>query len=67
VPEEPGDVALGRHRREVGTILLDQKLILPCATYLQCEYDLNDLFEDERSQLEESANDVRKMVEVLHG
>ena len=27
---------------------------------------LNDLSDDERSQLEESANDVRNMVEVLH-
>ena len=50
----------------VASILLDQKRILPCATYLQCEYNLNGLFEDERSQLEESANDVCKMVEVLH-
>jgi len=68
-------------------ILLDQKRILPCATYLQGEYGLNDLFvgvpvklgaggieeiieldlsDDEREQLEYSANDVREMVEVLH-
>jgi malate dehydrogenase len=68
-------------------ILLDQKRILPCATYLQGEYGLNDLFvgvpvklgaggveeiieldlsNEEREQLEYSANDVREMVEVLH-
>ncbi len=68
-------------------ILLDQKRILPCATYLQGEYGLNDLFvgvpvklgaggveeiieldlsDEEREQLEYSANDVREMVEVLH-
>jgi malate dehydrogenase len=68
-------------------ILLDQKRILPCSTYLQGEYGLNDLFvgvpvklgaggveeiieldlsDDEREQLEYSANDVREMVEVLH-
>jgi malate dehydrogenase len=28
----------------VDAILLDQKRILPCAAYLQGEYDLNDLF-----------------------
>ena len=28
----------------VDAILLDQKRILPCATYLQGEYGLNDLF-----------------------
>jgi malate dehydrogenase len=69
------------------SILLDQKRILPCATYLQGEYGLNDLFvgvpvklgaggieeiieldlsDEEREQLEYSANDVREMVEVLH-
>ena len=68
-------------------VLLDQKRILPCATYLQGEYGLNDLFvgvpvklgaggveeiieldlsDEEREQLEYSANDVREMVEVLH-
>jgi len=69
-------------------ILLDQKRILPCATYLQGEYGINDLFvgvpvklgaggveevieldltDDELADLENSANDVRNMVEVLHG
>ena len=68
-------------------ILLDQKRILPCATYLQGEYGINDLFvgvpvklgaggveevieldltDDELADLENSANDVRTMVEVLH-
>jgi malate dehydrogenase len=68
-------------------ILLDQKRILPCATYLQGEYGINDLFvgvpvklgaggieevieldltNDELADLENSANDVRNMVEVLH-
>ena len=68
-------------------ILLDQKRILPCATYLQGEYGINDLFvgvpvklgaggieevieldltDDELADLENSANDVRNMVEVLH-
>lgn len=71
----------------VDAILMDQKRILPCATYLQGEYGLNDLFvgvpvklgaggiedvieldlsDDEREQLEYSANDVREMVEVLN-
>ena len=47
-------------------ILLDQERILPCTTYLQGKDGLNDLSDDERSQLEESANDVRNLVEVLH-
>jgi malate dehydrogenase len=68
-------------------ILLDQKRILPCATYLQGEYGIDDLFvgvpvklgaggveevieldltNDELADLENSANDVRNMVEVLH-
>jgi malate dehydrogenase len=72
----------------VDAILLDQKRILPCATYLQGEYGINDLFvgvpiklgaggieeiiqldltDDELADLENSANDVRNMVEVLHG
>ncbi len=72
----------------VDTILLDQKRILPCATYLQGEYGINDLFvgvpiklgagcieeiiqlnltDEELADLENSANDVRNMVEVLHG
>ncbi|MDQ4004376.1 MAG: malate dehydrogenase [Actinomycetota bacterium] len=72
----------------VDAILLDQKRILPCATYLQGEYGINDLFvgvpiklgaggieeiiqldltDDELEDLENSANDVRNMVEVLHG
>ncbi len=72
----------------VDAILLDQKRILPCATYLQGEYGINDLFvgvpiklgaggieeiiqldltDDELDDLENSANDVRNMVEVLHG
>ncbi|MDP8926941.1 MAG: malate dehydrogenase [Actinomycetota bacterium] len=71
----------------VDAILLDQKRILPCATYLQGEYGINDLFvgvpiklgaggieeiiqldltDDELADLENSANDVRNMVEVLH-
>jgi malate dehydrogenase len=71
----------------VDAILLDQKRILPCATYLQGEYGLEDLFvgvpvklgaggveevieldltDEEREDLEYSANDVRNMVEVLH-
>src|SRR5829696_1918282 len=71
----------------VDAILLDQKRILPCATYLQGEYGINDLFvgvpiklgaggieeiiqldltDEEREDLEYSANDVRNMVEVLH-
>lgn len=71
----------------IDAILLDQKRILPCATYLQGEYGINDLFvgvpvklgtggveevieldlsEDELDNLENSANDVRSMVEVLH-
>jgi malate dehydrogenase len=72
----------------VDAILLDQKRILPCATYLQGEYGINDLFvgvpiklgaggieeiiqldltDEELADLERSANDVRNMVEVLHG
>ena len=72
----------------VDAIILDQKRILPCATYLQGEYGINDLFvgvpiklgaggieeiiqldltDDELADLENSANDVRNMVEVLHG
>jgi malate dehydrogenase len=72
----------------VDAILLDQKRILPCATYLQGEYGINDLFvgvpiklgaggieeiiqldltDEELADLESSANDVRNMVEVLHG
>ena len=72
----------------VDAILLDQKRILPCATCLQGEYGINDLFvgvpiklgaggiekiiqldltDDELADLENSANDVRNMVEVLHG
>jgi malate dehydrogenase len=72
----------------VDAIILDQKRILPCATYLQGEYGLEDLFvgvpvklgaggaeevieldlsDEEREELEYSANDVRNMVEVLHG
>ncbi|MDQ3924310.1 MAG: malate dehydrogenase [Actinomycetota bacterium] len=72
----------------VDAILLDQKRILPCATYLQGEYGINDLFvgvpiklgaggieeiiqldltDKELADLESSANDVRNMVEVLHG
>ena len=71
----------------VDAILLDQKRILPCATYLQGEYGINDLFvgvpiklgaggieeiiqldltDEELADLENSANDVRNMVEVLH-
>ncbi len=71
----------------VDAILLDQKRILPCATYLQGEYGIDDLFvgvpvklgaggveevieldltDEERADLENSANDVREMVEVLH-
>ena len=72
----------------VDAILLDQKRILPCATYLQGEYGIYDLFVgvpiklgaggieeiiqlnltyEELADLENSANDVRNMVEVLHG
>jgi malate dehydrogenase len=72
----------------VDAIILDQKRILPCATYLQGEYGINDLFvgvpiklgaggieeiiqlnltDEELADLENSANDVRNMVEVLHG
>ena len=72
----------------VDAILLDQKRILPCATYLQGEYGINDLFvgvpiklgaggieeiiqlnltDEELADLENSANDVRNMVEVLRG
>jgi malate dehydrogenase len=72
----------------VDAILLDHKRILPCATYLQGEYGINDLFvgvpiklgaggieeiiqldltDEELADLESSANDVRNMVEVLHG
>ena len=72
----------------VDAILLDQKRILPCATYLQGEYGINALFvgvpiklgaggieeiiqlnltDEELADLENSANDVRNMVEVLHG
>jgi malate dehydrogenase len=71
----------------VNAILLDQKRILPCATYLQGEYDINDLYvgvpvklgaegieeiieldleQSELDDLNNSANDVRNMVEVLH-
>jgi len=71
----------------IDAVLLDQKRILPCATYLQGEYGLNDLFvgvpvklgaggveevieldltDEEREDLEHSADDVRQMVEVLH-
>ena len=71
----------------IDAILLDQKRILPCATYLQGEYGLNDLLvgvpvklgaggveevieldltDEEREDLEHSADDVRQMVEVLH-
>jgi malate dehydrogenase len=72
----------------VDAILLDQKRILPCATYLQGEYGLNDLFvgvpvklgasgvediielgltEDEQEDLNNSADAVRDLVQVLHG
>ena len=72
----------------VDAILLDQKRILPCATYLQGEYGIDDLYvgvpiklgaggieeiiqlnltDEELADLENSANDVRNMVEVLHG
>ena len=72
----------------VDAIILDQKRILPCATYLQGEYGINDLFvgvpiklgaggieeiiqlnltDEELADLENSADDVRNMVEVLHG
>ena len=71
----------------VNAILLDQKRILPCATYLQGEYGINDLYvgvpvklgadgieeiieldleQSELDDLNNSANDVRNMVEVLH-
>jgi malate dehydrogenase len=71
----------------VDAILLDQKRILPCATYLKGEYGIEDLFvgvpvklgaggieeiieldleESELEDLNNSANDVRNMVEVLH-
>lgn len=71
----------------VEAILLDQKRILPCATYLRGEYGINDLYvgvpvklgaggveqiieldleQSELDDLENSANDVRNMVEVLH-
>jgi malate dehydrogenase len=71
----------------VDAILLDQKRILPCATYLRGEYGIEDLFvgvpvklgaggveevieldlkQSELDDLNNSANDVRNMVEVLH-
>jgi malate dehydrogenase len=71
----------------VDAILLDQKRILPCATYLRGEYGIEDLFvgvpvklgaggveevieldleQSELDDLNNSANDVRSMVEVLY-
>ena len=71
----------------VDAVLLDQKRILPCATYLQGEYGIDDLYvgvpvklgaggieeiieldltDEELADLENSANDVREMVKVLH-
>ncbi len=71
----------------VDAILLDQKRILPCATYLQGEYGINDLFvgvpvklgasgvediielgltEEELGDLNDSADAVRDLVQVMH-
>ncbi len=70
----------------VDSILLDKNMIMPCAVYLQGEYDIHGLFvgvpvklgargleqiieieltQDERSQLQKSANAVKELVEVM--
>jgi len=70
----------------VDSILLEKNMIMPCAVYLQGEYDIHGLFvgvpvklgargleqiieieltQDERSQLQKSANAVKELVEVM--
>ncbi|HZS77505.1 MAG TPA: malate dehydrogenase [Ktedonobacteraceae bacterium] len=70
----------------VDSILLDKKMIMPCAVYLQGEYGINGLFvgvpaklgaqgveevvqieldENERNQLQKSADAVRELVKVM--
>ncbi len=70
----------------VDSILLDKKMIMPCAAYLQGEYGIDGLFvgvpvklgakgleeiveieltEGERSLLQQSANAVKELVEVM--
>ncbi|TMD62597.1 MAG: malate dehydrogenase [Chloroflexi bacterium] len=70
----------------VDSILLDKKMIMPCAVYLQGEYGIRDLFvgvpvklgaqgmeevveveldEDERAQLQKSADAVKELIEVM--
>ncbi len=70
----------------VDSILLDKKMIMPCAVYLQGEYGINGLFvgvpaklgargleeiveieltDSERALLQQSANAVKELVEVM--
>src|SRR5205823_14163465 len=70
----------------VDSILLDKKMIMPCAVYLQGEYGIQNLFvgvpvlrgaegvekiieielaEDERAQLQKSADAVKELVNVM--
>src|SRR5579884_1987149 len=70
----------------VDSILLDKKMIMPCAVYLQGEYGINGLFvgvpaklgaqgveevvqieldENERNQLQKSADAVKELVNVM--
>ncbi len=70
----------------VDSILLDKKMIMPCAVYLQGEYGIDGLFvgvpaklgangleeiveieltDDERALLQQSANAVKELVEVM--
>jgi hypothetical protein len=67
---KPDDFALGRRRDDrrnpAGPGAYPALYRVPSGACLQGKDGLNDLSDDERSQLEESANDVRNMVEVLH-
>ncbi len=70
----------------IDSILLDKKMIMPCATYLDGEYGITGLFvgvpvklgaagveeiiqleltEDERAQLQKSADSVRELIGVM--
>jgi malate dehydrogenase len=70
----------------IDSILLDKKMIMPCATYLDGEYGISGLFvgvpvklgaagveeiiqleltEDERAQLQKSADSVRELIGVM--
>lgn len=46
----------------VNSILLDKKMILPCAVYLQGEYDIRNLFVGVPAQL--GAKGLEKVIEV---